>query len=255
MTHIFLALGSSWRRALGTTWPHEDEPLNALVTFADPHLLSSIDGVNFSRLMLDSGAFSAWNRGATIDMDALAEESKRPRYTEAVCLDVIGDADASVKNALAMKAAGSPAFPVFHYGDPWEHLELYKKEFGRVGLSCRFGEPVSLSMRWLDQCFARAWPCRFHSFGWTGAGPLSTFPFDTADSTSWMVPQMYGQWRSFGKGHRRHFGFPSPTTGIPTSGTLNLTGEVRSWLKIQRFLSYRWAKELAQCRGVTNDNA
>ncbi len=254
MTAIFFALGNAWRRSGLLQWDHAKDPLNVLMTFADQKLVADAVDQPWDRVMLDSGAYSAWNSGRSIDMGELIAATKDPRFTESVALDVIGDADASMKNALAMKAAGSPAFPVFHYGDPWEHLAAYKEVFGRVGLSCRFGEPTSASVAWLEQCFARAWPCCFHSFGWTGAEALARFPFDTADSTSWMVPQMWGQWRSFGRQHNRHFGFPSPNTDIKTSGTIHMTGEVFAFLKIQRFLAWRWGQELAQCRSRTHQS-
>ena len=156
-----------------------------------------------------------------------------------------------MRNALAMKARGSPAFPVFHIGDPWDHLVEYRRVFGRVGLSCRFGEPPTHSLRWLEQCFARAWPCRFHSFGWTAAEPLTRYPFDTADSTSWINPQAYGQSRAFARAHS------TAGVGMPGVSKLNvrklrdLKFEVRAFLKTQRFLEFKWAKELAECRSLS----
>lgn len=248
MTDIFFALDSNTHKTF-TGWDFKTHPVNALVTFADPQVIRKAAPFPFQRRMLDSGAFSAWNTGKTIDMNALIVASKSPEFTETVCLDVIGDADASVKNALAMKAAGSPAFPVFHIGDPWEHLMLYKKEFGRTGLSCRFGEPTRSSIKWLEQCFARAWPCRFHSFGWIGGDALARFPFDTADATTWLMPRMYGEWRGFGTQSKRHFGFPAAEhTFKVRGGHWSLAAEVHAFLKVQRSLTERWRKELAQCR-------
>lgn len=255
MTDMFFALNGNFARAL-SGWDFDEEPVNALVTFASPALIADVrrSGMPFSRVMLDSGAFSAWNSGNVIDIDALIEATLDPFFTESVCLDVIGDAEASVRNAMAMKAAGSPAFPVFHLGDPWEHLDAYRAAFPRVGLSCRFGEPITQSLAWLEQCFARGWPHRFHSFGWTGAAALSRFPFDSADSLSWVVPQQFGQWRAFGRQHRAHFGFPSPATGLAVRRVPaeSLRGEIMAFLKVQRFLKWKWRKELATCRTTTS---
>lgn len=182
--------------------------------------------------MLDSGAFSAWKSGKVIDLDALIAETQTGRWGEAVALDVIGDPTASLANALRMKQAGSPAYPVFHYGEPWEVLAEYRRQFPKVGLSCRFGEPVGASTRWVEQCFARAWPYPFHSFGWVSDVVLLRFPFHSADTASWNTPpSAWGSWRAFGK--------------MSVRGTKNLRAEIDSYLRLQRTLAARWAKELS----------
>ena len=249
MTVTFFALGgTNWRKYL-KDWDHVNQPLNALVTFADALLVADCRSVPWRRLMLDSGAYSAWNSGKIIDIEALTKATLDPIFSESVCLDVIGDSSASVANSLAMKAAGSPAFPVFHYGDPWEHLALYRSEFSRVGLSCRFGEPVAKSTAWLEQCFARAWPYRFHSFGWTAPDALARFPFDSCDSTSWKSSATWGRFQAIGRQHAKHFGFTSSRKIIDNlKGTFSLVSEIRSFLRVQRWLEFRWKKELEQCR-------
>lgn len=183
--------------------------------------------------MLDSGAYTAWNSGKTIDLEALTEETKNPYWKESVCLDVIGNAEESLKNALEMKRLGSPADPVFHIGDPWEILQEYCKNFPKVGLSCRFGESIKTSDLWIGQCFARAWPHKFHSFGWIQEASLSKVPFHSADSSSWASgPGAYGMWRDFG--HMR------------IRGEVDLTSQIDSALRMERRLQTLWKKELAQ---------
>ena len=138
-----------------------------------------------ANLLLDSGAYSAYNAGATIDIDALCAETKDPIYSESVGLDVIGSHEGSKKNAKYMKERGSPAMPVFHIGDPWELLDYYCQGWEKVGLSCLFGEKAKESLKFYDQCFARVWPHKFHSFGWTKRDMLLRYPFHSADSSSW----------------------------------------------------------------------
>lgn len=183
--------------------------------------------------MLDSGAFSAWNSGKTIDIDALCEEVRNPYWKEAVGLDVIGNAEESLKNALYMKSKGVNAMPVFHIGDPWEILQEYCKQFDKVGLSCRFGEAVKISDLWNDQCFAREWPHKFHSFGWIAEKSLMRVPFHSADSSSWASgPGAYGMWRDFGH--------------LSVRGEVDLMSQVDSALRMERRLQTLWKKELAQ---------
>jgi hypothetical protein len=186
------------------------------------------------RTMLDSGAFSAWNSGQEIDIDALTEETKNPYWHESVALDVIGDHLLSLRNARYMRLNGSHAMPVFHFGEPWTLLKTYCEEFPKVGLSCLFGEPRRESFRFLDQCFARAWPHRFHSFGWTGEDVLMRFPFESADSCSWNIkPARYGQWASVG-GRR-----------LGIRGTRDMRAEIEPYLDLQKKLEFVWKKELA----------
>lgn len=179
--------------------------------------------------MLDSGAFSAWSSGKTIDIEALTEETKNPFWTESVALDVIGDAEGSLKNALRMKEHGSPAFPVHHVGEPLEILDEYCANFEKVGLSCRFGEGVPDSMTYLTHCFARHWPKQFHSFGWVTPEVLKTFPFHTADTATWNNgPCRWGNWGvAFGR-------------RLPVNGNRDLRAMVDGYKKMQREARWRW---------------
>lgn len=200
--------------------------------------------------MLDSGAFSAWNVSKKIDIEALILESRNPRWHESVALDVIGDAEASMRNALYMRAKGSPAFPVFHYGDPWEMLQEYKRAFPKVGLSCLFGEPRTKSLAWVGQCFARAWPHCFHSFGWTSSKVLERFPFHSADSSSWATrATVYGHWKAFGN-ERLSVRVPAMRQ-IPDA----LLAQVEHFARFQMKLRALWRKELSQWTTPNQSNA
>lgn len=196
--------------------------------------LEQLNKVRPAQTMLDSGAFSAWNSGTTIDLPALTQESKVGGWDECVALDVVGDGLASLRNARLMKAQGSKAFPVFHFGEDMKILDAYCHEFKKVGLSCRFGEPLTQSIKWLSECFKRSYPFPFHSFGWAGEKVLTQFPFHSADTASWATgPAVYGRWRSFGG-------------AMSVRGKKTLEAEVRHFMKLERFLKARWKKELSR---------
>src|SRR6266849_974917 len=196
ITQIFLAMFpriDQHEQTLGQ-WDWVNKPLNILVTF--PYVrfwLENSRGMTPRATILDSGAYSAWKGGIEIDFDALCEEAKKPCWDEVVALDVIGDAQKSLENSLKMRDRVLTVMPVFHFGEPWEILQEYKKNFLRIGLSCRFGEPKKDSFRWLDQCFSRAYPHRFHSFGWVARDMLLQYPFVTADTSSWATGTRYGR--------------------------------------------------------------
>lgn len=190
--------------------------------------------------MLDSGAFSAYNSGKEIDIDKLIEEAKNEFWDETVSLDVIKDAENSLKNALYMKEKGCNAMPVFHIGEPFEILKEYCAEFDRVGLSCRFGETERESLKWLNECYRREYPKKFHSFGWVAEKMLLEFPFYTADSSSWaLAPQAYKRWRAYGG---RVF--------IKNTKDISLLPEMDFYSNIQKRVRHKWAKELKKLNGL-----
>ena len=198
---LLFAWGSATlSKATWATWDWEKNPVNLLVSFVylDAYRQAAEEyQYRPARTMLDSGAFSAWNSGKVIDFEALMSEIATGGWDEAVALDVVGQAEASLKNALIMKERGLKVIPVFHIGEPWEFLAKYCEEFERVGLSCRFGETITESFQWLRECFRLEWPHKFHSFGWVAEPMLMEFPFDTADSASWSVATgAFGKWKS-----------------------------------------------------------
>lgn len=244
MTALFFAWnGNSWANKTLVEWDWEAKPLHVLVSYAylRGYRKASVDYGRPLSTMLDSGAFTAWKSGKTVDIDALIEECKSGGWDECVALDVIGDSEGSVRNSHYMRNAGVNVIPVFHYGEPWEVLEEYCEHFGHVGLSCRFGEPVKKSIAWVEQCFARKWPHLFHSFGWVDMRILERVPFDTADAATWqMGPTAFGNWKSFGG---RRLG-----VRCNNESNLRLSSEIEFYLDWQQRLEDRWAKQLKPLR-------
>lgn len=238
MSTIYLAhsISKSWET--WKDWDWKNLPVSILVSFyylEDYNTKESKINIDPKYLMLDSGAYSAWNAGKSIDINLLTQESKNPRYSESVSLDVIGDHERSLQNAREMQSKGSRAYPVFHINEPWELLQTYCREFPKVGLSCRFGESIKESMYWISQCFNLCYPHPFHSFGWVGESLLKKFPFHSADSTGWMAPHRFGSWNKSLGG-----------ASVKDSWNYSLQCEVEKYLKMERFLQARWKKELSR---------
>jgi hypothetical protein len=241
---LFLATGTS-PELLKTTfgpWDWTARPINCLVTF--PFIEAWDKAQNELNIkwpvkstILDSGAYSAWNSGKVIDFDKLCAEAGNGRWDEAVALDVIGDSDASLANARKMKERGLHVMPVFHFGESFSVLMDYKKEFKRIGLSCRFGEPVAKSMAWLDQCFARAYPAEFHSFGWVSEKALMRFPFTTADTASWHTGIRFGKGQAY-----PGLNLPRRTQVGPSA--YDLRADVLHYLRLEERIISRWRTEL-----------
>lgn len=243
MSHLHLAYSTSTRDQL-SRWPWSEKPTKMLVAF--PYLRnydSMSPAARPARLMLDSGAFTVWKTGGTIDMSTLIEAGRHDRWNVVVALDVIGDAEASVRNAevMSLELGVEKVMPVFHFGEPWSALEAYKERgYHMIGLSCRFGEPVTESYAWTQQCFARAWPHRFHSFGWVQERYLHTFPFWSADTSSWATaPQCYGAW----KWARRGRWAGQAKRRLRVRGSVPLRPEIDFYNQLGRELGRKWRAE------------
>jgi hypothetical protein len=243
MTQLFLAysINSNAVNAFRThDWQESGLGMLASFFYLKPYQKDFPDKFPASKTILDSGAFSAWNSGKSIDIDALIEEAKKERWDEVVALDVIGDHEKSMSNALYMREKGCTVMPVFHIGEPYEVLRKYCHIFDRVGLSCRFGETEKESYAWLDQCFARQFPKGFHSFGWMNEKVLMRYPFETADSSSWAVAsERYKRWKAYGG---RMF--------IP--GKHSLAPEIKFYADLQLKIKHRWKKEIERINDIRN---
>lgn len=246
MTHVYLAASAN----IGTSsrvldaWDWDARPLNLLLAY--PYLRqyrSRLAGAwKPARTMLDSGAFTAFQIGALIDRDALTNETLRGTWTESVSLDVIGDWQGSLANFTAMRARRSPAMPVFHYGDPWDLLDLYASTHSKIGLGGLVGRPLRDVARFCDSVFARLWPWPFHAFGQTRDDLLLDLPFASADSTAWMVPATFARsvtLRGSGKIKQVH-----GCSGRVLGPTLAYT--IERELELQERLRAHWRNELAQ---------
>lgn len=162
-------------------------------------------------MFLDSGAFSAWTKGAQIRIrDYIAFIKRHQQYIDHYAnLDVIADtfkkrgaasalyrkaAEATLHNQQVMEKAGLNPIPVFHYGEPFEFLQMYLDKYEYIALGGLVGVPVGLAIEFLDKCFSdyicdnEGMPkVKVHGFGLTSLRIMLRYPFYSVDSTSWVV--------------------------------------------------------------------
>jgi hypothetical protein len=167
-------------------------------------------------IFLDSGAFSSWRKGASIDLDAYIAFIRRHEALlhAYVNLDVIPGQDGkredqperieqaaarSYQNQQRMKDAGLRPIAVFHQDEEFEWLERYLAD----------GEPyIALSpylkahrheiIGWLDRCFAvltaKGRPLvKVHALGVTAPLILRRYSWTTVDSSTWVKRAGFGQ--------------------------------------------------------------
>lgn len=176
------------------------------------------DGV---KIFLDSGAFSAFTLGETIDMgaycDYILENDDIVLEIDGIKmiapLDVIGmgeDAEIafteeqkkrdkhttawlSYKNMEEMEARGCAPLPCFHYNEPWEYLEYYQQKYKYIALGGLVRDDLHSLKIWFDDVFRRTpvnpdgTPAiKYHAFSLTSLPLMLNFPWASVDSSTWV---------------------------------------------------------------------
>lgn len=167
------------------------------------------------KIMLDSGAFSAWTRGEKLDLGEYISFIRRyeNELDTYINLDVIPGkrgvrpttrevdyaAEASLENYQEMVRAGLRPIPVFHYGENRKWLEkLLEAGAEYICLGGTVGVKTPTKRRFLDECFTvltntRGEPLvKVHGLGVTEAQFVARYPWHSVDSTSWMIAPIYG---------------------------------------------------------------
>lgn len=177
-------------RILLSYWYYKDTDLDELFQtyFTKP----------YPDVLADSGAFSAMTQGAMITVDEYADWVRQWRhlFTAYANLDVIKDAEATWRNHEAMKERGLKPVPCFHVLEDFDWLRRYVDDgyryiaLGVAGMQAR----RDAVMRWLVKCFKIAGDeAVFHGFALTSWKVLRSFPWYSADSSSWGAGFRYGR--------------------------------------------------------------
>jgi len=189
---------------------------------------------------LDSGAFTAYMKGKVIELEAYTETAKHllatdPLLTEVFALDVIGNWRAGLKNTEALWAAGVPAIPCYHFGEPVDVLKQLARDYPKIALGGVARKREKAKLAWAAQCFTRVWPKKIHGFGFGSAAGVLGLPFHSTDASSWeMGPACFGQWKAYGN------------TRLSWRGTRqNMRAEVDWYLDLEQQARRRWPKEMA----------
>lgn len=173
-----------------------------LKTFAGDTLKDKIERLEWGNrgdyFVLDSGAFSAWRQGITIDVFeyAKAVNEVQDYFTDIVCIDAIDDPVTSEANHLIMLEEGCKnVMPVFHSGEPLSVLKyLINQGYPYIGISPNNDWPEGQKQKWLAELFATfdMNKIKTHGFGYTSLEGLKQYPLTTADSATWIFLGAFG---------------------------------------------------------------
>lgn len=185
--------------------------LNLLVAY--PYLKESVveslrQGGEDIRLVVDSGAFTAWKAGKPIALDDYC------RFLEALpvkpwryfTLDVIGDPDGSLVNYDKMLQRGFKPIPIFTRGEDVAMIDEYYKTSDVVGIGGLVGTKGNKGF--VNGIMRAVGNRKVHWLGFTNLDYMKHYKPFMCDSSGWSSSFRYasakvyagnGAWKSFTK--------------------------------------------------------
>ena len=164
-------------------------------------LVKSGERMNKVSLFLDSGAYSAFTKGISIDIQEYIKFIKEniEYLTIYANLDCIGDAEASLKNQKIMEEAGLHPIPCYHMNEEEKYLRYYLDNYEYIALGGMVGASKKDLGPWLDWCWDKICTApsylpthKVHAFGMTSHDLMVRYPWYSVDSTSWVMTGRFG---------------------------------------------------------------
>jgi len=203
---------------------------NRLVSFAYPKLFKdwmAISNKEKGSIIVDSGAFSAWNKGSVIDITSYIEYSLKAieegkvsnKDIHIVNLDVIPGKAGETKNLQKftntankdlinkaakegftnlkkMVAANIKPIHVFHQGEEWKWLERMIQYTDYIGISPANDMPPASKKQWIHSVFTylekNSIDVKTHGFAVASTSLLRDFPWTSCDAASWRLSAATG---------------------------------------------------------------
>lgn len=145
----------------------------------------SFDSLKDMNVFLDSGAFSAYNSNAKIDIDEYISFIKNHNFEKYSVLDVVGNQKKTMNNLRYMESKNLSPVPVFQYNSNEKHLEKLVGEYKLIALGGLLSEPSrNQRKRWCKYILNKYSNQKFHGFGATG-NKIFNLRWDSVDSSSW----------------------------------------------------------------------
>lgn len=166
-------------------------------------------------IMLDSGAFTAWNKGEESHLEAViaaydafvekadgmfdevwgvnldkipGQAGRDPTQEEIAQALVESDKNFEVLNARFPRMI----LPVFHQGESWGRLDEVKAQAEYVCLSPRNDLHEALRVNWSRELHARNPGIMSHGLAATGVKMMRNVPWYSTDSAAWRLRAAYG---------------------------------------------------------------
>lgn len=168
----------------------------------------------YDLIMLDSGAFSAWSKGAVIDIDKYAEYILKwqDKVSYVVNLDVIPAKPGKLPDAEEIERSASKGYENYNYllskgvqrdklihvyhqheNVKWLRKMVHEDKIPYIGLSPANDMTVLQKMNFLDSCMPHVTNdkgeaiVKFHGFAVTSYELMKRYPWYSVDSSTWAV--------------------------------------------------------------------
>lgn len=208
------------------------------------------------RVIIDSGAFTAWTSGKQINPKDYAQWAldfdKRWRHKmaslEFMNLDVIGDQEASWKNQSLLESLGMSPIPIVTYGTDLSHVDRALENYPYMALGglVPYTRQKEKLQKWLDACFSRVMAYRkktgilrkVHLLGVTTDWVLKRYPCFSTDSSSWVSCLRFGGASAAGIKQIPRY---KESDGAMAATIHTLRAEIRKFKKMQDEATKLWA--------------
>lgn len=157
-----------------------------------------------NNVIIDSGAFTIWNKGGEVDIDAYRDFClTKPQYWSFISLDVIPKTGATQKdidiccekgyeNYLYLSKYIKNLMPVYHYGDKMKWLRTYMDHTDYIGISPANDTHEKVKRAFLKTCFdVTKADVKTHGLGYSSFEGLTMFPFYSIDSISYKKVKVF----------------------------------------------------------------
>jgi hypothetical protein len=153
------------------------------------------------QLIMDSGAYSAHRLGIDINLDKYGKFviDNTPHLAASANLDYIYPQDTNISaqksldNFKYLWDMGAKTMPIFHWGESISYLDkMLELGADYIGLSASV-KSMAASWPWYNDCWrhvtdANGYPTiKYHAFGDTTPQCLATYPWFSADSSTWVI--------------------------------------------------------------------
>lgn len=185
---------------------------NKLCSYAYPRVAEGYiqRALSASRIIIDSGAFTAFTSGKAIDpiaygewaLDFKMKYGSKVKKLSFMNLDVIGDQAKSWRNQEVLDGMGLYPIPVVTFGAKLRDLErAIEYPYMALGGLVPYSTQKEKLQAWLDFCFkffvsryeSTSVMPRVHLLGVARESLLLRYPAYSADSTLWLLPLRYAR--------------------------------------------------------------
>ncbi len=234
---------------------------NQLSTYADGKADREIIRTGGNKLIIDSGAFTAFSSGKVIRVQDYSDFiskfkdkfQKQIKHLYFVNLDVIGDAKDSNKNLQYLESQGHSVLPVLTYQAPLDDLVRYLDKYDYILFGGLVGRKNAPLRAWLDVCFSKVMEKfkatgkmpKIHLLGVTKEWALSRYPIYSSDSSSWLQAVKYGNAKHAGINKLKKYSLGEKEY---SASLYSLKKSIDYYVKLEADITNLWTS-----RGITFD--